>query len=516
MSDTVGAEFVDALSAAEAVAAEAWFAENRAAGARCRAVHATYEVHERAVMARVRELGPGEPDWATLDPFEHACQSLVATTGMTTVRARDVVLLAVDVHDWAGPVLEAMESGLMCERIAMLLCSRVREVDPDRRAEILAAVVEDYLNRLRTGQRPSRRAISGNADKVVARLDPEGVEERRQAAATRRSVRFRKDDDGMCTMTARLTSAAGAVLAERIDAFAKKSAAGDDRTLDQRRADALVAMATGEHVVVNPGRRPGRSPEASTGTSPDTSPDTSRAADTQTGGASEPTRGNASSRQSDDVSAPVNVSPVLRPHITVITTGSGEPKVEFTRTGESALDMLTRLLAASKGATFELTDIRPGTHDRPDTATRYRIPADLARRVRLRDGTCRHPGCSVPAEACDIDHIVPFDPADPTKGGLTVEENLGCLCRRHHRYKTFSGARYDLVDGARLQITIGPHVLTTEPTGPLSRARAEARVRVAEWEADRDKARKRGPRGGPGAQGGMDPGIDPNDEPPPF
>lgn len=510
MADTVGAEYVDALASAEQLAAETWFAENRAAAGRCRAVHATYEVHERAVLARIEEMGPGEPDWATLDPSEHTCQSLVATTGMTTARARDVVLLAVDVHDWALPVLEAMESGLMCERIGMLLCSRVREFDPDLRAELLAAVVEDYLNRLRNGERPSRRAISGNADKVVARLDPEGVEERREAAATRRSVRFRKDDDGMCSMTARLTSAAGAVLAERIDAFAKKAAAGDDRTLDQRRADALVAMATGEHVVASPEHRtdpkngPRNEPRGEAGQDP--------------GG---PTSGGAN--------APVNVSPVLRPHITVITTGSGEPKVEFTRTGESALDMLTRLLAASKGATFELTDIRPGTHDRPDTATRYRIPADLARRVRLRDGTCRHPGCAVPAEACDIDHIVPFDLSDPTKGGLTVEENLGCLCRRHHRYKTFSGAKYDLVAGGRLRVMIGAHVLTTEPTGPLARARAEARVRTARWESARAEARRQGAQGGPGARSGgtsgaPDPqsprrpvdGTDPNDESPPF
>src|SRR5699024_11365649 len=54
----------------------------------------------------------------------------------------------------------------------------------------------------------------------------------------------------MCTMAARLTSAAGALLAERIDAFAGKAAPGDRRTLAQRRADALEAMATGEHIVV--------------------------------------------------------------------------------------------------------------------------------------------------------------------------------------------------------------------------------------------------------------------------
>ena len=43
----------------------------------------------------------------------------------------------------------------------------------------------------------------------------------------------------------------------------------------------------------------------------------------------------------------------------------------------------------------------------------YRPPAALARHVRLRDGTCRFPGCAVPAAECDLDHLIPF-PHGPT------------------------------------------------------------------------------------------------------
>lgn len=59
----------------------------------------------------------------------------------------------------------------------------------------------------------------------------------------------------------------------------------------------------------------------------------------------------------------------------------------------------------------------------------YRPPAALDRHVRLRDGTCRFPGCQVPASECDLDHLVPF-PAGPT-----CAENLHALCRRHHGLK---------------------------------------------------------------------------------
>lgn len=65
---------------------------------------------------------------------------------------------------------------------------------------------------------------------------------------------------------------------------------------------------------------------------------------------------------------------------------------------------------------------------------RYRPPAELARHVRLRDGTCVRPGCTTPAAQCDIGHTVPW-----AAGGETAAANLGALCLRDHRVKS-SGA----------------------------------------------------------------------------
>jgi hypothetical protein len=62
--------------------------------------------------------------------------------------------------------------------------------------------------------------------------------------------------------------------------------------------------------------------------------------------------------------------------------------------------------------------------------TRYKVPADLKRYLRMRDGTCRFVGCTRPAAFCDIDHTVPWG-----GGGRTDHTNLAHLCRGHHKVK---------------------------------------------------------------------------------
>ncbi|MCD2264478.1 HNH endonuclease, partial [Dietzia aurantiaca] len=127
--------------------------------------------------------------------------------------------------------------------------------------------------------------------------------------------------------------------------------------------------------------------------------------------------------------------------------------MDFARTGEAALQSLLDMLACSDGASLHRIDPTPGAADDPHAALRYRPTTTLAHRIRLRDGTCRHPGCTVPADACDLDHVVPFNHTDPTHGGQTVEANMACLCRRHHRFKTFNDWHYQLDPDGTLIIT---------------------------------------------------------------
>jgi hypothetical protein len=74
----------------------------------------------------------------------------------------------------------------------------------------------------------------------------------------------------------------------------------------------------------------------------------------------------------------------------------------------------------------------------------YRPHAWLERHVRRRDGTCRFPGCHVPAARCDVDHVVRHP------DGPTDRRNLICLCRTHHRFKHHGGWRPQLHPDARV------------------------------------------------------------------
>ncbi|MFC8731773.1 DUF222 domain-containing protein [Luteimicrobium sp. NPDC057192] len=89
----------------------------------------------------------------------------------------------------------------------------------------------------------------------------------------------------------------------------------------------------------------------------------------------------------------------------------------------------------------------------------YVVPADLRAYLRLRDQTCRFPGCSRAADRCDVDHTTAY-----VSGGTTDATNLAHLCRTHHRLK--HGTRWDVhqtgTDGT---------LTWTSPTGRRHRSR---------------------------------------------
>jgi hypothetical protein len=68
------------------------------------------------------------------------------------------------------------------------------------------------------------------------------------------------------------------------------------------------------------------------------------------------------------------------------------------------------------------------------SAGTYQVPAGMAEQIRARDGTCRAPGCEIPADRCDKDHSAEWEPEGA--GGPTAETNLAALHRGHHNLKT--------------------------------------------------------------------------------
>ncbi len=96
------------------------------------------------------------------------------------------------------------------------------------------------------------------------------------------------------------------------------------------------------------------------------------------------------------------------------------------------------------------------------TAGTYRVPKAMGEQVIARDGTCRAPGCEIPADRGDLDHSIEWEPDGG--GGPTSEPNLVALHRGHHNLKTSRFWDSDQsVDGSLVWTTATGRKLTTYP-----------------------------------------------------
>ncbi len=88
-------------------------------------------------------------------------------------------------------------------------------------------------------------------------------------------------------------------------------------------------------------------------------------------------------------------------------------------------------------------DIERIVFDGPDrvisVSRRRRFIGALRRAIEVRDRHCQHPsGCDEPAENCDIDHIVPY-----SDGGPTSQDNGRIECHPHNRDRAKHDQRPD-------------------------------------------------------------------------
>lgn len=114
--------------------------------------------------------------------------------------------------------------------------------------------------------------------------------------------------------------------------------------------------------------------------------------------------------------------------------------VDVSRVGTLLPDDLSALLAhPATRLRVAGTDSTTGQVCTEATAA-YRPGLALTRRIRRRDGTCRFPGCTVPADRTQLDHVVRW-PHGPTE-----ERNLACLCAAHHGFKHHSGWRLTMTE----------------------------------------------------------------------
>lgn len=215
------------------------------------------------------------------------------------------------------------------------------------------------------------------------------ADQRHAAAALRRHVRVSPAEDGMAWLTAYLPAVEAYSVVERLSgiALAIQSAheddpdiAGEAESLDRLRADLLVDALLG-------GPRIGRYDR-------------------------------------------------IRPTVVVtvpamMLLGHDQVGAPATIEGYGPIDAVTarRLTAEAPSLYRMLTD--PHTGARLDLSrTTYRPTAELRLWLRLRDETCRFPGCARVSARCDLDHTVAWE-----CGGPTAASNLAHLCRGHHTLK---------------------------------------------------------------------------------
>ena len=77
-----------------------------------------------------------------------------------------------------------------------------------------------------------------------------------------------------------------------------------------------------------------------------------------------------------------------------------------------------------------------------DGITRRRPTAAQRRTIEALNPTCVHPGCRMPSTDCDIDHTVPY-----SERPVTCTGDLAPLCRHHHRIRHAFGWSYRRLGG---------------------------------------------------------------------
>ena len=315
-----------------------------------------------------------------------AAEHLAARTGDSVGEAKGLIRLGESLR--GQPELEdSLRRGRVSRRRASRVSDAVR-VNPDREADLVRSAETDTDATFQ--ERCLRAQAEGRSGEDEAR--------HHRRLHDQRSARTWTDGDGALCLHARFAPGAGAGLMAALGAQADRQferARRDGRleTPDAYRADALMALVTGQGILGpggdGAGPAPGRTPDPKA-----------------------------------SVSVVVDLPSLRRGQV----TGGG--RCEIPGVGPVPVDHARALLG---DALVELL-VAHGT----DVTTVYSAGRHVPRRVRsallLRDPRCVVPGCDARL-GLENDHWV----TDFAKGGPTALDNLARLCHRHHQDRTHRG-----------------------------------------------------------------------------
>lgn len=334
---------------------------------------------QAAQAVAVADLERRRPEHPSPVPDELAC-ALVTTrrsAEMLFVRASLATARPAVLAAWAGGVLDA-------RKVDVLLNEALAAAPSDQDAAIDAG--------LGVASRMTGPQLARHVRAAVLAVNPGAADERRLAAREDRAVSLTPAVDGMAWLSAYLPAPDAVMAFTVIDALAGTTRVdGDDRSVDQRRADAFSDVFTGIlHRQATPDGEP------------------------------------LPRRHGQAVTVGVTVA--------ATTLAGADENPGFLDSHGPIPAQLARELAQDGSWRRLLTDPTTGLVRETGTVV-YKPGADLTRTVIARDVTCTFPGCRAPAIRCDLDHIVPFT-SDRPAHEQTCDANLHALCRHHHQAKT--------------------------------------------------------------------------------
>ncbi|MBO0865276.1 MAG: HNH endonuclease [Mycobacterium sp.] len=375
-----------------------------------------------------------EHGYAVIDGLEQTAAEVAAAMNLSPMAASYLVSHA-EALDVRLPRLAALlAAGRTDWRTVRLVISRTDLVTD---AELIAKLDESLAARITTWHGWSKQRIVNAVDAAVRVADPDAARERRAKAEDDRYIGITARDNGMAEVYGTVAATAATAFDRRLSQLAGQVCSADPRTLDQRRADALAALSEGRQLACACGQ-----PEC-------------------------PRRVDVAGPDCDPGGAQVVITVVASEQ-----TVNGQSDQPGYLDGYGVIDA-EQVRQLAEAASLRLADPQTSAA----AALRYQPSAALERAIRCRDLTCRFPGCHRRATHCDIDHTIPFNHSNPAAGGLTVASNLKCLCRQHHRLKTFGGWQDgQLADGTVIWTSPTGQTYRTSPVGadlfPQSRAPA--------------------------------------------
>jgi hypothetical protein len=133
--------------------------------------------------------------------------------------------------------LAVLESGAISVRHARLLAEAVIALSDEAAAAVQARV-------LPRAPQQTVAAFRAAVHRAVLSVDPRTGQHKHEAALAQRRVCMSPQSDGMAELWALLPADGAAALMTTLTALAATAPPGDPRTADQRRADALIDLAT--------------------------------------------------------------------------------------------------------------------------------------------------------------------------------------------------------------------------------------------------------------------------------